>query len=80
MPYRQWKDELPFSCSDSVTSIVVKDKDVPSVEEEEDEMEENKKRHLNAVFIGHVGELMNFIGFFFFFYVVYQDLSCLCFI
>ncbi|XP_061374567.1 uncharacterized protein LOC133316802 [Gastrolobium bilobum] len=31
----------------------VKDKDIPSVQDEEDELK-TKKRHLNAVFIGHV--------------------------
>lgn len=41
-----------------VTFHVVKDKEIPSVEEEEDELETDKKRHLNVVFIGHVGKLI----------------------
>lgn len=36
----------------------MKDKEVPSVQDEEDEPEMTK-RHLNVVFIGHVGKLMN---------------------
>lgn len=44
-----------------VFCFVVKDKEVPVPEEVGDsvEMEEdNKKRHLNVVFIGHVGRLI----------------------
>jgi len=35
----------------------VKDKEIPPVQEEEEEEPETTKRHLNVVFIGHVGEL-----------------------
>jgi hypothetical protein len=35
----------------------VKDKEIPSGQDEEEE--QMKKRHLNVVFIGHVGKLMN---------------------
>lgn len=37
---------------------VLTDKEVPPVQDEEDE-EVATKRHLNVVFIGHVGKLMN---------------------
>jgi len=36
----------------------VKDKEIPPVQEEEEEPEATK-RHLNVVFIGHVGKLNN---------------------
>lgn len=36
----------------------MKDKEIPSVQDEED-VPEMTKRHLNVVFIGHVGKLMN---------------------
>ena len=46
------------------TWFVVKDKEIPPVQEEDDEAEMMKKRHLNVVFIGHVGKLMNYKVFF----------------
>lgn len=39
--------------------FVLKDKEVPLVQDEEDDQEITQKRHLNAVFIGHVGKWMN---------------------
>lgn len=35
----------------------VKEKETPAPEVNEDEVEENTKRHLNVVFIGHVGKI-----------------------
>jgi len=35
------------------------DKEIPPVQVEEDDVDISKKRHLNVVFIGHVGKFMN---------------------
>ncbi|XP_052176747.1 uncharacterized protein LOC127791051 isoform X2 [Diospyros lotus] len=43
-------------------TIEVKDKDTCALEDTEDEIEENKKRHLNVVFIGHVDAGKSTIG------------------
>lgn len=41
----------------SFFGFLVKEKEAPAPEIVEDEVEENKKRHLNVVFIGHVGKI-----------------------
>jgi hypothetical protein len=41
------------------------DKEIPPVQDEEDDADIlSKKRHLNVVFIGHVGKFMNSQGSF----------------
>ncbi|GKV46136.1 hypothetical protein SLEP1_g53143 [Rubroshorea leprosula] len=45
------------------TTNYMKDEEAPALEDAEvlDEVEENKKRHLNVVFIGHVGRCMAYL-------------------
>lgn len=49
----------------------MKVKEIPSVQDEDEP--EMKKRHLNVVFIGHVGKLMNST------WLLYQGFFCLLF-
>lgn len=43
-------------CSSTFTFFSEKEKKSPALEDVDDEAEINKKRHLNVVFIGHVGK------------------------
>lgn len=46
----------------SLIEFAVKEKEIHVREGERDEVELNKKRHLNVVFIGHVGKLLLFFS------------------
>jgi hypothetical protein len=55
----------------------VKDKEISASDKPVVEKELPKKRHLNVVFIGHVGRLIHFIVFLYLKYSGFRIYSCL---